>query len=722
MTTIASHLGVMIVVSVVLGVVVSGLAIPFAGVLGFAARSTADTVDDLPQELETTELPQRTTIVDRDGNTIASIFDQNRENVQLEDVSRLMVKALLSIEDYRFYQHGALDIKGTLRAFVSNVGAGGVVQGGSSITQQLVKQTLLTQAGPDKAAQAEVTDDTYARKLKELRYAIALEKKHSKDWILERYLNTVYFGDGAYGVQAAARNYFNVNARRLDLNQAATLAGLVQNPSAFDPTDNPERAIERRNVVLDRMAELNVIAQERADRLKARDLDLDPQPNDNGCVNSRAPLFCKYVYDYLLKDRRLGNNEEEREKKLRSGGLLIRTTVDLGYQAAADQAVTSRVGPTDRAIAALALVEPGTGEVRAISQSRPFGPKKRKGETFLNYVVQSQYGDSNGFQAGSTFKAFTLAAAIEKGVPLNETIYSPDAMTLNYDDYDNCPGAPGYGYGTFPMTNSTTGGYHNLYTGTRNSVNTFYLQLEQETGVCAPYKLAKQMGVRLDCPEQDSEGVEQERVPNFTLGVADVSPLEMAEAYATFAARGIHCDAHPVTSIEDANGKVLTRYQPHCGRVMRETTADAVSDVLRGVLEYPGFAYASALDQPAAGKTGTTQSGRSVWFCGYFPGMAAAAMIAGANEFGTPISLDGVTIRGNYISGVTGSGYAAPIWGDAMQVVDDDFDYEDFVFPTGVAGAGDETPDYPTPDPPRGGPGRGNGNGNGNGNGGGRGR
>jgi membrane peptidoglycan carboxypeptidase len=727
-----SHLGVMLIVSAVLGVVVSGLAIPFAGVLGFTANNVADTMDELPTELTTDELPQKTRIVDQKGELIASLYDENRVNVSLSQISRTMVKAIVAIEDYRFYEHGALDVKGTIRAFLTNAANDGVVQGGSSITQQLVKLTLLSQA-KTKEEQQEITDDSYARKLRELRYAIALEQEYSKDWILERYLNTAYFGDGAYGIQSAARHYFDVNAKQLNLNQSATLAGLVQNPTAFDPTNSPDRARKRRDIVLDRMAELSVISEKMADEVKAMGLKLDPQENNNGCVNSQAPFFCDYVVRYLMADPQLGRTAKQRKELIYTGGLIIRTTVDLKYQAAADTAVRSHVNPTDEAIGALAIVEPGTGEVKAVAQSRPMGRNKRAGESYLNYTVPREYGDSNGFQAGSTFKAFTLTAALEQGLPLSQAYNASSPMTFDQTDFATCPGFPPFG-GTFSIENSTSSGVMNMYSGTRLSVNTFYMQLVRETGVCAPYRMAKEMGIRLTNPT----GPGAELAPTFTLGVADVSPLEMAEAYATFAARGLHCASRPVLEIRDAARNVIRDYPERCAQVMEQSTADAVSDVLRGVIE-GGFASAETLDQPAAGKTGTTSSQKSVWFVGYTPQMAAAAMIAGANEFGTPVSLQYQTVGGVFISSASGSGFAAPIWGDAMKVIDDDTPYENFVYPSTVPGAG--VTSVPIPDPPRssgdgggdggggrggggngGGGGGGNGNGGGNGGGGGRGR
>ncbi len=699
----------MLIVSVVLGVVVSGLMIPFAGVFGFTTDKVADTIDDLPTALETTELPQKTKIVDSQGNLIAQLYDQNRINVSLTQISRTMVKALVAIEDYRFYQHGALDLKGTFRAFLTNAANDGVVvQGGSSITQQLVKLTLLQQA-KTKEEIAAVTDDSYARKLRELRYAIALEQEHTKDWILERYLNTAYFGDGAYGIQSAARHYFDVNAKQLNLNQSAMLAGLVQNPTAYDPTNSPDRARQRRDIVLDRMAQLQVIPEGVATSVKAKGLGLDPQPADNGCVNSQAPFFCDYVVRYLTADRRLGKTAKIRKEVLFTGGLTIRTTVDLDYQAAADQAVRNHVNPTDSAMGVLAMVEPGTGEVKAIAQSRPMGANKRLGETYLNYTVPSEYGDANGFQAGSTFKAFTLAAALEQGLPLSQTYDSPSGLVQNSSDFSTCSFGPALG-GIFDTPNSTSSGRMNMYSGTRNSVNTYFMQLEQEVGLCPVYKLAKQMGIRLTNPES-------ELFPYLTLGVADVSPLEMAEAYATFGARGLHCDSRPVLQILDAARNVIRDYPPNCDQVMEESTADAVNDVLRGVIE-GGFASAEQLSVPAAGKTGTTgvQAGSpTVAFAGYTPQMAAVAIIAGIGDRGQPIFLEGQTIGGNYISSVSGSGFAAPIWGDAMKAIDDTLDPINFVYPSGVSGAGvTSVPAPPPPPPPDRRGGRGN-NGNGNG-------
>jgi membrane peptidoglycan carboxypeptidase len=703
---VLSHLVVMVAVAAVLGVVVAGLAIPFAGIAGIGARNVARTMDNLPEELQTDELPQRTTILDANGNRLASYYDENRIIVPLKGISRTMVKAIVAIEDYRFYQHGALDLKGTLRALITNQANSGVVQGGSSITQQLVKLTLQSQA-KTKAEREAATADTYARKLKELRYAIALEQTHSKDWILERYLNTAYFGDGAYGVQAAAKHYFDVNARDLNLRQSAMLAGLVKNPYGYDPTKFPDKTLERRNVVLDRMAQLNVVPQDKAEKNKQKDLGLDVQDVDNGCVNSRAPFFCDYVISYLLQDPQLGATVQERKNVLKNGGLTIKTTIDMSAQQDADTAVAAHVGKTDKAIGALAIEQPGTGNVLALAQSRPMGNRKKQGETYINFTVPKEYGGANGFQPGSTFKVFTLATALEDGYPLTTTFDARSPMDFDLADFSNCPGEGTFG-GPYTAVNSTSSGMMNMYSGTRLSVNTFYLQLEEKTGVCKPYELAQQLGVHLTDPQV-------ERYPTFTLGIADASPLEMAEAYATFAARGMHCASRPVTEITDSAGNVLRDYEPQCTQVLPQNVADAVNDVLRGVIAPGGFAEAQQLPVAAAGKTGTTTAQKAVWFCGYTTHLAAAAVIAGIDPEGRPDSLVGKTIDGTYIYEASGSGFAAPIWGDALRPLTEGQPYDDFVYPEGIEGVG--VTSVPQPTPSHGGGGHSHGHGHGHGHG-----
>lgn len=672
------HLGVMVAISAVMGLLVAGLVIPMAASLGYSANVVTKAVQQFPDQADEIPLPQSSKVLAKNGKLIATFYDENRVNVGLDQISPIMQQSLVAIEDYRFYEHGALDLKGTLRAFIKNQTSDGGTQGGSSITQQLAKMTALAQAQTPSQRKA-ATADTYQRKVLELREAIAFEQKHTKDWILERYLNIAYFGDGAYGIQAAAKHYFSIDASELNAKQSALLAGLVKNPSGYSPTRFPDRAQARRDVVLSRMGQLNVISPQEATELQQKDLGLKVAPSGNGCLASQSgPFFCDYVRRYLLDDPALGATVADRERLLDQGGLTIKTTMDPRFQRAADSAARGAVDPTDQAIGALAMVQPGTGNVLGLGQSRPMGRDKKKGQTFLDYAVPTKYGDSNGFQAGSTFKLFVIAAALEQDMSPYTSISSPAQVHLRMNEFMLCNDKPYSDYSTWDPRNSTSSGVMNMYSGTQLSVNTFFAQLEQRTGICAPYRLAKEMGVDLADPQH-------EMVPSFTLGVADVSPLEMANAYATFAARGLACEARPVTQILNPDGSVFKDYPKQCSQVMEDTTADRVNDILRGVMAPGGFGSSLNINKQSAGKTGTTQGNVAVWFNGYTPAVATAAMIAGANSNGYPMSLNGQRVGGSYIGTAHGSTVAGPMWASAMREVQDLLPAETFTAPEYVA-------------------------------------
>ena len=417
----------MAAVAVVMGVLTACLAIPFAGLVGVAAKDVSTGMVNLPESLEAKDLSQKTRIYDVNGNLIASLYDQNRINVPLQSISRPMVKAIVAIEDYRFYDHGALDLRGTLRAFVTNQANGGSVQGGSSITQQMVKQTLLYQAETDEE-RAAATEETYARKIRELRYAIAFEKNHTKDWILERYLNIAYFGDGAFGVQSAARHFFSKNAKDLNLLESATLAGLVKNPVGYDPIDNPERAESRRNVVLDRMAQLGVLTEKKAERLKKRPIGktLKIENAANGCQQSQAPFFCDYVVSLAAQGPGAGRHGQGA-----SYGAEERRPDDPDHdrprhaEGCRHGRGRPRLPAPTRPSAAWRWSSPAPA-TSAPSRSRGRWARTRlRARPTSTTWCPKKYGDANGFQAGSTFKVFVLASAINQGIPLSTQINSP---------------------------------------------------------------------------------------------------------------------------------------------------------------------------------------------------------------------------------------------------------------------------------------------------------
>jgi membrane peptidoglycan carboxypeptidase len=325
------------------GVIAALIVLPVVGGVGLATRNSAQAFSSLPSDLTQVPLPQQNTIVDSDGEILAVLFAQNRIEVPLEEISPIMQQAVIAIEDQRFLNHAGIDFRGTLRASIST-GAGGQVQGGSTITQQYVKQILLT-AATTKEEQEAATAVSINRKLREARYAIALENKLSKKEILEGYLNIAYFGAGSYGVEIAARRYFSTNANNLTLSQAATLAGLVQNPSRFDPTLYPERAQSRRDDVLNAMVNTGYITQEQADQAKAISVeyDLNPAELPNGCTTSFAPFFCDYVLTVLRSDPVFGETPEDRARLLDIGGLTIKTTLDRKAQTSSQNSVEERI-------------------------------------------------------------------------------------------------------------------------------------------------------------------------------------------------------------------------------------------------------------------------------------------------------------------------------------------------------------------------------------------
>ncbi|MFO6452161.1 MULTISPECIES: transglycosylase domain-containing protein [unclassified Aeromicrobium] len=648
--------------SVLAGVIVAAIFVPGTAFLASTSNKVSKDVVDLPLALQDLPNPQTTRLIASNGKRVAYFYQENRQDVPLAKIAPVMQTAIISIEDYRFYEHGALDLKGTLRALMNNASDGNT-QGGSSITQQLVKLTLVQQAAT-KEQRAAATEVSTARKIRELKLAINYEKKYSKDEILEHYLNIAYFGDGAYGIRAAAYHYFSVSPDKLSTAQAATLAGLVQNPEQFNPRIYPERALQRRNTVLGVMARLGKIPEAEAEELSATPIGLKITSFPNGCVDSEAAFSCDYIRRYLLQEPALGETVKERQAMLERGGLTIKTNIDLSMQKAVNKAVTKYVGDTDKAIGSLALVEPGTGKVRAIGQSRSMG--KGKGETYINFSVPRRYGDSNGFQAGSTFKMFTAAAALEDGIPASKSYNSPQTMKIPTGTYFDCDGN---GTGQWEVKNSTGAGGFNMVTGLRRSVNTYFAQLERDAGLCETVKMAKRMGIPTAEPDID-KGSPGSYIPSFTLGPIDVSPLDMAAAYATPAAGGMYCEPAPVAEILDRSGKTIKKYKPECKRAMSKKTAATVNAILVGLQQPGGFGYSNGtgLSIPSAAKTGTTNDSKAVWYTGYTPEISAASMIAGINKKGQPAGLVGTTLRGTPVSfsQAGGSSLAGPQWKAAM--------------------------------------------------------
>ena len=379
---VMSLLGAFVAAAVMMGLLSAGLFMPAVGAAGATARSGVDLFDSLPSEFTTTPLSEQSKILAADGSELATPYDENRVIVPLADIAPVMRTAQVAIEDHRFFEHGGVDLQGIMRAFISNRSAGEVTGGGSTLTQQYVKITLqenALRAGDTSTAKA-VTAQSYARKIQELKYAVQLEKTLTKDQILEGYLNLVYYGDRAYGVEAAARHYFNKSAKDLVLTEAALIAGLTQNPGTTDPINYPEKATARRNVVLDRMHELKLISDvdwQTARAVKLSDI-LHPTTPKNSCQESRYPYFCDYVIAWLKQDPSLdgvlGKTQQERNNAIYRGGLTIQTTLEPAMMDMAREELTKRVpvGNSAELGAASAILDTKTGAVKAIVQNTDY--------------------------------------------------------------------------------------------------------------------------------------------------------------------------------------------------------------------------------------------------------------------------------------------------------------------------------------------------------------
>ena len=656
------RLGGFVVVSLLAGVVAVAMVLPLAAAAGLVTRGAVESFESLPSQLDAPELPERSVILASDGSVLATIYYQNRIEVPLSSVSPVMREAIVSVEDARYLDHPGIDLRGTMRAIVSNASdSGGSQQGGSTITQQYVKNVLIASATNEQELEA-ARARTPSRKLREIRYALALERRYSKEQILEKYLNIVYFGAGAYGVEAAARRYFSKPASQLDLIESATLAGIVQQPTAFDPTRNPDLSQTRRNIVLDEMQQAGFITPVQASAAKEVSIEetLNPSLQPNGCTSSYAPYFCDFVVRMIKADPAFGETQVEREALLRRGGLTIRTTLDPDTQAAAYAATNKYIpakDPSQRA-AAITLVEPGTGNVIAMAQNRDWGLKGR-GKTTYNYNVDQAFGGTIGMQAGSTFKVFTLAEALEAGFSPFETVDAPNPKT--FDKFVNC--STGEKFQPVTVRNAGSAGVLDMFQATAFSTNTYFVTLAERFGLCRQAEIAEEMGVRL------ATGEPLQRVPTFSLGTMEVSPLSMAGAYAAFANHGTYCAPRVVLEMTDRYGNNVDVPAPRCKEVVSREVADTITSVLTGVIDGPlegrtGSA-ASLPDRPAAGKTGSTNDNAAIWFCGFTPQMAAAVWV-GDPRGGFAYPMTDVTINGTYYSYVTGGMIPNPIWRETM--------------------------------------------------------
>lgn len=690
-------------VSVLSGAVLAGIALPAVGALGLAAKGSVESFDELPANLKTPPLSQRTTILDAEGGQIATVYSRDRTVVDLKDVSPYMQKAIVAIEDSRFYEHGAVDLKGILRALNKNAQSGGVSEGASTLTQQYVKNVNIEEAGDDPTKVAQATQQTLGRKIKELKRAIQVEEELGKKKILENYLNITFFGQQAYGIEAASQRYFSKHAKNLTLPEAALLAGIVQSPSRYDPINDEAEATKRRNTVLQRMAEVGDISQADADAAKEKPLGLKVRKPRNGCITAvkGASFFCKYVERVFLSNPVFGKTKEARAKIWNQGGLTIRTTLDPQSQESVQDSLKDHIYKSDKVAAAATLVEPGTGKILGMGQSKPYGYGKN--ETEINYSVGNDMGGSNfGFPTGSTFKPFVAAAALEEGRPATQEYSSPYKMEYP-SPVQTCDGKPWVNTDGASVENENESevGPYQMKKAMEKSVNTYFVQLISDIGLCPVMKMTNALHV------VQGNNTKLPEVPAIALGSKGISPLTMATAYAAFASRGMYCTPIAIESITQKIGnqrKSLEVPKSTCSRAMSEKTADTINSLLVGVVDSGTGQTAGLSGRQNAGKTGTTDERKNAWFVGYTPNLSGAVWVGSATQ---KVEMNYLRIGGVWHDHVYGGDTPGPIWRDAM---------------TGAL-AGKEAPDFniihiPDPQPKEKDKDKGDGNGRGNGNGG----
>ncbi|MBR2835344.1 MAG: penicillin-binding protein [Coriobacteriales bacterium] len=533
-------------------------------------------LEDLPDYSDTDSylLAEPTTVLDADGNVIAEFYMENRTPIMIDECSPYILQATVDIEDERYYSHNGVDYRGIMRAVVAQIAGGS--GGASTITQQLVRNTVLKD---------EQFEHTLRRKLREAYIALQLEKMYSKDQILMMYLNSIYYGAGCYGVEAASETYFGKTCAELTLAEAATIAGLPQSPSSYDPTQNPELALERRNSVLYRMLANGDISQATYEDTVEQPLVLNYTPR----VQSGA-----YAYPYFVDYVKTRLSQQFSTDIIFKGGLTVKTTIVPSIQAVAEEAVDSVIGLAyDDLEAALIAIDPHTGHIKAMIGGRDYNVDQ------FNLATQARR------QPGSSFKMFTLTAAIQAG--MNPDIYiNCNSPVMVGDWYVN-----NFGYQSY--------GILSLKQATWISSNTGYAQVIDEIGAQSVVDVAHAMGIKSDLEPYNS----------LTLGTQGCSVLEMCSAYGTLATGGIYIEPTAITEVYDRNGNILYQYEAYGVQAISPEVAYAVTNVLEGVISgdpswATGYAAALTVNQPVAGKTGTTESYRDLWFCGYTPQLACA--------------------------------------------------------------------------------------------------
>ncbi|MCL6422437.1 penicillin-binding protein [Brachybacterium sp. JHP9] len=702
-------------VSGIAGVLLAAFFLPAVSLASQAAEDGVELFDSIPAELEVAPLNEASRIEAADGTLLATFYTENRIMVPLDQISPHMQHAVIAIEDRRFYEHGGIDFRGTIRALANNA-ASGNTQGGSTLTQQYVKNALLMDAVQknDEAAMKEATAPTYSRKLREAKLALSLEKKWSKDEILNAYLNVAQFGPSQYGVETGSQHYFSKPASELNPGEAALLAGITNSPNGNDPVSQPERAQHRRDEVLADMLDLGYITQEEHDQYVAMPVGdmLTVKDVQAGCASAgTSGFFCDYVTRSLLKDPSFGATEDDRRRLLYGGGLTIRTTLDPAKQAAAQEILQRKI-PQDDASGfghSIVTVEPGTGRVLAMAENRTFNPYQNAGpgETAINYNVPQSLGGGSGFPVGSTFKPFVLTEWLSKGRSLYDTVGTARGVTPSFPA--SCLSGGQYmnrdAWDPDNAVSVSLAPQETVLNATKFSVNTSYTNMAHELDLCDIANRARSLGAvpatfdpydpaTTQMPIEQMYG--QELAPSVVvLGEVRISALDMAAAYATYAASGTYCRPTGIDSISDRDGNPLPVTTTQCEQRLEPKVADAMAWTLEQDLVDPRATGKGRVipGHDAGGKTGTSNEQFHTWYVGFTRQMSTAVWYGhparNVRPGGTRIDNGRTYLQRGEVWGNTVS---LPTWQEYMTRVHEGLPNEPFPQqPTGSTGAPGET-------------------------------
>lgn len=659
---------------VLAAVLIAGLLFPLAGGFGYMSNRAADAVDNVSAELVEGAVPAVSTMVDANGNPFAWLYEQRRFEVTSDKISNDMKLAIVSIEDRRFAEHAGVDWQGTFRAFLTNTSSGEVQQGASTLDQQYVKNYLLLVVAKTDAERRAAIETTPARKIREIRMALTLDKQLTKDEILTRYLNLVPFGNSSYGIQDAAQTYFGVDAKDLNVVQSAMLAGMVQSSSKLNPYTNPQGVLERRNTVLDTLIGNIPSRADEFRKAKSEPLGVLPEPKGlpRGCIAAQdRGFFCDYALQYLANS---GISRDQIEK----GGYLIRTTLDPAVQDSVKASVSQNADPNLPDIAqVMNIVGPGQDShpVIAMASSRTYGL-----DANANQTVQPQPYSMVGDGAGSVFKLFTTAAAMEKGLGINAQLDVPGTFAAKGMGNSGTPGCPPE---TYCVKNA--GNYKSPMSVTEalaTSPNTAFVKLIQAVGVTPTVDMAVRLGMRSYAqPGTSGHGnqsladmVKDQNLGSFTLGPVAINPLELSNVAATLASGGKWCPPTPIREVVDRSGKAVPLTQQACEQVVEpglaNTLANAMSkDDVSGTAA--GAARAVGWNAPLSAKTGTTESHRSSAFLAFTNSLAGSAYIYGDTP--TPGEICSYPLRNCGSGDLYGGNEPARSWLGAIKNVLDKF-------------------------------------------------